>query len=206
MLDVAEPLNDRRRLLVVDVHHERQRQHRFVGVGRDQLDRFQRIVEVVALRPARDPVQDEVRGGHLDDHARRRVEGVLAGAEGRFPNAFFAFPHPLAVAELLAGGIGPLLAVEADDDAHVADRHDALGNHLDRGEPAVDEIGAVDQRRILHAAAPAGAEEGLDVLIVVMEVGLVLVGSHGRGDQFARRQRGTFVDRHDADLVGLAAR
>ncbi len=204
LLDVAEPLDHRRRFLVVDMHHERQRQHRFVGIGRDQLDRFQRIVEVVALRAARDPVQDEVRGGHLDDHARRRVEGVLAGAEGRFPNAFFAFPHPFAVAELLAGGIGPLLPIEADHYSHVADRHHALGNHLDRGEPAVDEIGAVDQRHVLHAAPPARPQEGLDVLIVVMEVGLVLVGPHGRRDQFARRQRGTFVDRRDADLVGPA--
>ena len=57
---------------------------------------------------------------------------------------------------------------------------------------------------VLHAAPPAGPQEGLDVLIVVVEVGLVLVGPRGGRDQFARRQRGTFVDRDDADLVGLA--
>ena len=158
----------------------------------------------MALRSTGDPVQDEIRGGHQDDHARRRIEGILARAEGRFPNAFLAFLDPLAVAELLAGGVGPLFAVKADDHPHVADRHHALGNHLDRGEPAVDEVGAVDQRRILHAAPPTGPQEGLDVLKDVMEVGLVLVGPHGRRDQLARRQRGTFMHRHDADLVGLA--
>ena len=159
---------------------------------------------MMAFRAARNPVQHEVRGGHLDDHARRGVEGVLARPEGPFPDALFALVDALAVAEVLARSVVALLAEEADDHAHVADGHDALGDHLDGGEPAVDEIGAVDDRHVLHTAAAAGAEEGLDVLVVVVKVGLVLVGAHRGRDQLARRQCGAFMHGDDADLVRLA--
>ena len=205
LLHVAEPLNHRRGLFVVDMNDHAQGQHRFVGVASDQFDRFQRLVVVVLLGPARDPVQDEIGGGHQHDLARRRVEGVFSWAEGRFPNALLAFVDALAVAKFLARSVGPLLAVEADDHADLADGNDLLRNQLDRAEPAVEEVGAVDQRRILHAAAAAGGQKRLDILVVVVEVRLVLVGAHGGRDQFARGQGRTFMHGHDSDLIGLAA-
>ena len=125
--------------------------------------------------------------------------------QGPFPNAFLALVDALAVAKLLARSVGALLAVEADDDAHLADGNDLLGNQLNRAEPAVEKISAVDQRRVLDAAATAGGQKRLDILVVVVEVRLILVGAHGGRDQFAGRQGRTFMHGHDSDLIGLAA-
>ena len=109
------------------------------------------------------------------------------------------------MAEFLAGGVGALLAVKADHHAHLADGNDLLGNQFDRAEPTVEKIGAVDQRHVLDAAATAGGQEGLDILIVVVEVRLILVRAHGGRNQLAGRQRRAFMHGHDADLIGLAA-
>ena len=70
-----------------------------------------------------------------------------------------------------------------------------------RGEPAVDEVGAVGQGDVLQAAAAAGAEERLGVLEVVVEVLVVAVDAHRRRDDLAGRQRRTVVHRHDPDAV-----
>ncbi len=86
------------------------------------------------------------------------------------------------------------LAVVAHDHAHVADGNDGLGNDLDGGEPAIDEIGAVDQGHELSPAAAARGQERFDVLVVV----------DGRRDQLAGRERRTVMHRDDGDRV-LAA-
>ena len=74
----------------------------------------------------------------------------------------------------------PRQAVVGDDDADEADRDDFLVDQLDRREPAVDEIGAVGQRRILPTAAAAGPQEGFRVLIVVVEIGIVFAQADRR--------------------------
>ena len=72
LLDVAEPLDDARGLLVVDVDDDRERQGRLVGVLGDQVDRPQALVIAVRLGPAGHPVEHEVGRRHQDDIARRR--------------------------------------------------------------------------------------------------------------------------------------
>jgi hypothetical protein len=83
--------------------------------------------------------------------------------------------------------------------------HDLLGDVFDRGEPAVDEVGAVQQRRVLLAAPAAGPQPGLDVLEVVVVVGVAHGGAGRRGDDLAGVQRRAVVGGHDADVVDLVA-
>src|SRR5207248_2050986 len=72
---------------------------------------------------------------------------------------------------------------------------------LDRGEPAVEEVGAVGERIILASAAAAGAEKGLRILIVIVIVRVVAIVADGRSDDLSRRQRGAILNRDDADVV-----
>src|SRR6202011_366689 len=74
----------------------------------------------------------------------------------------------------------------------------------DRGEPAVEEVGAIGQRDVLPASESAGAEERLGVLIVFVLVGVALVVDDNRDDYLAGPQRGAVVDRDDADGVHVA--
>ena len=134
---------------------------------------LQRFVVLVPFALAGDPVQHEVGRRHADDLAGIGVERIFARPQGRFPHAAFAAVHPFAVAEFDPRGVAALLAVVADDDAHFADADHFLGNQLDRGEPMIDKIGAVQQRGVLLAAAAAGRQEGFDILIVVV---IVLAG------------------------------
>ena len=87
------------RLLVVDVQHERERQHRLVAVGGDQLDARQVLVVLVRLGLAGDPAQHEVHGRHELDLQRVRIERVLAGRQRLLPDAALAGLDLLAVAE-----------------------------------------------------------------------------------------------------------
>ena len=107
LLHVAEPLDDARGFLVVDVHDHRQRQQRLVGVLGDQVDRSQALVVAVGLGTAGDPVEHEVGRRHQDDVAGVGVEGVLARSERPLPDAALALGDALAVAESRAGKVGP---------------------------------------------------------------------------------------------------
>ena len=126
-------------------------------------------------------MQHEVGRRHQDDVAGVGVERILAGSERPFPDAALALGDALAVAEGVAGQVAAGPAVVADHHADVADRHHGLGDHLDGGEPAVDEIGAVGQRHVLPAAAAAGAQERLGVLVVVVIVRIVWRGCRRPG-------------------------
>ena len=99
LLDIPESLDDIRRLLIVDVHDDRQRQARLVRVLRDQVDRTQAFVVAMCLGSAGHPVQDEVRRRHEHDVARVGVEGILARPERLLLDATLAFRDPLTVAE-----------------------------------------------------------------------------------------------------------
>ena len=114
------------------MNHDRQRQHRLVGVLGHQVDRPQALVVAVRLGPAGDPVQHEVGRRHQDDAAGVGVERVLARAERPLPDAALALGDALAVAERVARDVLAGPAVVADDHADVADRHDRLG---DRSRP-----------------------------------------------------------------------
>ena len=201
LLDVAEPLDHVRGLLIVDMDDDRQRQGRFIGVLGDQVDRAQAFVVAMGFGPAGDPVQDEVGRRHEDDVAGIGIEGILAGPERLFLHAALAFGDALAVAEPLAREVLAAAAVVADHHADIADRHDGLGDRFDAGEPAIDEVGAVGERNVLQAPAAAGPQERLGVLEVVVEIFIVAIDAHRRRDDLAGRQRRTVVHRHDADAV-----
>ena len=76
-----------------------------------------------------------------------------------------------------------------------------LEHHFHRCEPAVDEVGAVGERRRLPAAPAGGGQECFGVLVVVVVAGAVGFVADGRRDDFARRQAGPIVDRDHADDV-----
>ena len=192
------------RFLIVDVDDHRQRQQRLVGVLGHQVDGAQALVVAVRLGVAGDPVQDEVGRRHQDDLAGVGVERILAGTERPFPDAAFALGDALAVAERVAGEIAADPAIVADHDADVADRHHRFGNHLDRGEPAVDEVGAVGQRHVLPAAPTAGTQEGFGILVVIVVVRIAAVVADGGSDDLAGRQRRAVVDGDDGDGVHVA--
>src|SRR4051812_16540859 len=119
----------------------------------------------MGFRAAGDPVEHEVRSRHLNDIAGVGVERVLTWSERAFPDATLSLGDALAVAKSIAGHIPAYPADVADDNADVADLHDGLGNHLDGGEPAVDEVGAVRQRDILPAAPAARSQKRLGILV-----------------------------------------
>src|SRR5207253_2411192 len=98
-----------------------------------------------------------------------RIEAVLARTERLVQDAAFPFGYALAVAEVDARRVRASPAVVADHHAHIADWHHRLGNDLDRGEPTVDEVGAVCQRNVLAPAMSPSEEERLRVLVVVVE-------------------------------------
>ena len=202
-LHVAESLNDAGGPLIIDVDDDRERQEWFVGVFGHQVDRVQTFVVAMRFGAAGDPVQDEVGGRHEDDRAGERIERIFARAQRPFPNAALAFGHAFAVAEGSAGKVFARLTEVANDDADIADRDDGFGNQLDRGEPAVDEVGAVGQRHVLASAAAAAGEEGFGILVVVVVMFAGGIGADGRGDDFARRQRRAIVNGDDADAVGF---
>src|SRR5207245_9681747 len=109
--------------------------------------------------------------------------------------------HALAVAEALAGGVSAGSAKVADHHADVADRHQGFRNDLDRGEPAVEEVGAVGERIVLSAATAAGAEEGFRILIVIVVVRVIAIVADGRSDDLSRAQRGALLHGKDADVI-----
>ena len=174
---------------------------RLVGVLGHQVDALQAVVVLVGFGLAGDPVQDEVGRGDEDDLPGVGVERVFAGAEGLVPDAALAAGDALAVAEVVAGEVLAGGAVVADDHADVADGDDGLGDDLEGGEPAVDEVGAVGERDVLPAAAAAGGEERLGVLEVVVVVALAGVVADAGGDDLAGREAGAVVDGDDADGV-----
>ncbi len=97
LLDVAEALDDQRRLAVVDVHHHRHRQGRLEGVLGDQADLGQILVEPVCADGVGLPLQDEVGGRHHGHAAGVGVEGVLAGHQRVAPHAAEAVLDQLPV-------------------------------------------------------------------------------------------------------------
>src|SRR5262249_22756275 len=103
------------------------------------------------------------------------------------PDAALPLGDALAMAEGFAGRVATRAAIVADDDTHEADGDDRLGDQLDRGKPAVEEVGAVREGDVLPAAAAAGRQERLGILIVVVVVGLIAVVADRRGDDLAGR-------------------
>ena len=201
LFHIAESLNDARSFLVVDVDDDGQRQHRLVGVFRHEVDGFQALVVTMRLGFASDPVQHEVRRRDQHDAAGVGVEGVLAGAESFLPHAALAFFDTFAVTERRARQVAALLAVVADDDTDMSDRHDRFRDHAHVREPAVDEVGAVGQRSVLPPASATGREEFLRVLEVVVVVRVAGIGSDGRRDDLSGQQRWAVLHGHDADAV-----
>ena len=113
-----------------------------------------------------------------------RVERVLAGAQRLGPDALVARLDDGAELELLARRV---LRGQADvrlDDGDLALAHDEHLAQLDLHEERVEQVRAVEQRVVLQPDAPAVGEEGLVVLVVVVEV--VLRAQHGLDHRHGR--------------------
>jgi hypothetical protein len=202
LLDVAEPLDDQRRLAVVDVDHDRDRQGRLERVAGDQRHLGQVLVELVRAHGHRLPLQDEVGGRHHGHAAGIGVEGVLARQQRVAPHAALTVGDQLAVAIALAGGVGAAFTGVGHHHAHLADLDHGLVDPLDGREQPVDVVGAFDQDLQLTTLAAAGGQE-LAGLLEAVVIGRVVLGidPDQRRDQFARRQAWAVMDGDHSDLV-----
>ncbi len=97
--NISESLDHAGRFLVVDVQDERQRQHRLISVGRDQLDADQILVVLVRFRLAGNPAQDEVHGRHELHFHGVRIDGIFSRRQRFLPHAALARFHLFAIAE-----------------------------------------------------------------------------------------------------------
>ena len=89
---------------------------------------------------------------------------------------------------------GPDLAGVRDDDPHGADFYDGLLDHLDRREETIHVIRPFDEHLELPAAEPAGRQEPLGVLkVVVVPRRVFRVVADDGGDDLPLRKRRTVV-------------
>ena len=182
---VAEALDHRRRLLVVDMHDHAQREQRFIGILGHQVDRIEAVIVPMRFGFSGDPMQHEVGRRHIDDMAGVGVERIFARPERLFPHAALTAGHALAVPETFAGKVIADRPVVAHHHADVSDGHHGFRVQFNRGEPAVDEVGSIRERYILPPATAAGGQERFGVLVVVVIVLTIPFIAHGRRDDLA---------------------
>ena len=190
-LDVAEPLDDERRLAIVDVHHHGQGQRGLEGVLRDQRDFGQVLVVLVRAGLLLVPLQNEIGRGHQEDLPGVGVERVFPGQERFAPDATQPLLHQLAVlvrgaGEILArlAGVGgrddrldhPVRDLRGDDalDLELRQQADvrlraAVGLRVALLAPAALHLGDVEARdadlveRVLNRLEPLVADDRLDL-------------------------------------------
>ena len=133
-------------------------------------DRRQVRVEVVGLGARLGPVEGEDERGHDLGGVHAWVDGVLAGAQRFGPDAAVPGAHDRAELELLAGRVGGRQTDEALDHGDLALVHHEHRHEIDAHEERVQQVGAVEQRVVLQSDLAAGVEEGLEVLVVVVQV------------------------------------
>jgi hypothetical protein len=158
-LDVAEALDDERRLPVVDVDDDRQRKRGLERVLGDEAHFGEVLVVAMLAGLVPNPLQDEVRRGDVQDAPRERVERVLAGRSGsvQTPRRFVSTSSPWRYCS--PDMSAPRFAGVRDDHADGPDLDDRLRDHLDRREEAVDVVGAVHEHLELPAPIPAAARK-----------------------------------------------
>lgn len=141
--------------------HHRERQHGLECVLGDEVDLGEVLVEMMVADLLARPLEDEVRGGHELAVERVGVERVLAGRERGLPDTLAAVGDKFAVLVGDTSRVGALAARVRDDDAHVADGDDRLGNVLDAREQAVDHVRALGEHLELPALVATRSEEPL---------------------------------------------
>jgi hypothetical protein len=184
LLHIAEALDDHRRLLVVDMHHHRERQRRLERVPGDQRDFRKVLIQLHRADFAAHPFQDEVDGRDDLDLAGIGVERVFARQQRILPDAAAAVEDEFAVTILLARDVVGLRPGVENDDTHIADRDHRLRHGLDRRKQPVDVPGALDDDLQLPPAIAAAIEEFFRLLeIVVKGLNVPQVGpDFGRND------------------------
>ena len=171
------------------------------------------------------PVQVEDGGWNYFRFIATRVERIFSGAQRLLPNAAMARADERTVLEVRAAGV---LRGEADvgfDDADLALLDDEHRHHFHADEKWIERVRAVEERIVLQADVAAVIEEGLKVLVIVVQIifaaeqrlnnlGVVgVVGFHfcdvgktaeAAGDVTGRK-RVAFVSGDDADNVERGA-
>ena len=200
-LDVTETLHHERRLHIVDMHDDGERQHRFERILGDQRHFRQVLVQPVFAELLLRPFEHEVGGRHGDDIAGISIERIFARQQRRRPDTACADFDQFAVTVCLPGYIRAVAAVIGDDDTHRADVDDRLLDQFDGRENAIEEVATVGQHLQLPATIATGLEKLLRVLKIVVEVRVARIVGHGRRDDLAVRQGRTVMDGDDADHV-----
>src|SRR4030095_4931568 len=95
--DIAKSLDHAWRLLIVDMQHQRQRQHRLVTVCGNELNTDQVLVVLVRFSLAGNPAQDKIHRRDELDLNRIWVYGVFATWQGFFPNPALAELYLLSI-------------------------------------------------------------------------------------------------------------
>src|SRR5579859_5676518 len=151
--------------LEVDLEHEA-----FAALA---LDRAQLRVQVVRDGVRLRPVQGEDERRHLLGRVDARVQRVLPGAQRLAPDAAVARLHDRPELEVRARCVQRGQAHVALDDRDLALVHDQHRRELHAHEEGVEQVRAVEQRVVLQADAAAAVQEGLEVLVVVVQLVLL---------------------------------
>jgi hypothetical protein len=163
----------------VDLHLQVDREHEALAALAD--DGFEPGVQVVCLRRGLRPVEREDERRHEFGRVHPRIDRVLAGAQRLLPDAAVTGPHDAAELEVGARRVQRRQADEALDDRDLALVDHQHRHHLDPDQERVEQIGAVQQRVVLHADTTAGRQERLEVLVVVVQG---VLGAEQHVDQF----------------------
>jgi len=139
----------------------------FIALGDDLL---QLAVEIVSFGDGVGPVEIEDSGRNDLGFVTARVERIFTGTKRLLPDAATAGMNERAILEFVAGRV---LSDEADvslDDRDLALLDDHHGDQLDADEKRIERVGTVEKRVVLEADFSAAVEEGLKILIVVVEL------------------------------------
>ena len=126
-------------------------------------------VEIMRFRNDIRPVQRQDGRGHDLRRIAARVDGIFAGAQWLLPDAAMAGSHKRAKLEFRAGRIFGDQAHIRLHNGNLTLAHHEHGNHLHAHEERIQGICAVEQKVVLKADVAAVVEEGLVVLIVVVQ-------------------------------------
>ena len=156
------------------------------------VDRAQPLVEVVCDRRGVGPVQGQDRGRHDLRGVDAGVDRVLAGAQRLVPDPPVTGTHDRAELELLTGGVHRRQTDVGLDDAHLALAHDEHRHQLDPDQERVEQVRAVEQRVVLQTDASTVVQEGLVVLVAVVQP---VLARQDRLDLLGIRRVGRFESR-----------
>src|SRR6516164_8945115 len=127
-------------------------------------------IQVMCFADGIRPVQIQNRGRHDFRLVTAWVERILARAQGFLPNAAMAGPDQRTILEVRPGSVlrgQTNVGLDHGDLTLLDNQH---GHKLNDDQERIERVSTVEKRVMLKANMAAVVKEGLEVLIVVVEV------------------------------------